>query len=399
MFYLAIDQHAKQITVNLRNESGTVTLRRQVSTQPEKVRTFFSKLRDDTATDGGYVAILEVCGFNDWLLALLTEYGCQDTVLTQRELQDKHKTDRRDAHKLGEMLWVNRHRLAAGERLQNLRRVNPPSREDAAARQITQFRKRLGVQRTRVTNRIGGLLKKHNLQHACPTKGMKTRRARKWLAEVSVGPIDRLELDQLITQWKLVDEQVTAVEVKIKELQAVHRPAAFVSSIPGLKGYSGLAIASRVGDINHFPTPDSLANYWGLTPGCRNSGNAKQRLGSITKQGSPLVRFLLSQAVMHVLRADPYMRKWYCQVKARRGAKIARVGVMRRLAVAIWYMLKHEEPYCTEGTPVYRRPPNRQPAPAGQRGRTESSGAGAPLAEQNSRAGALLTGGRDQMGP
>ena len=49
-----------------------MTLRRQVSTQPEKVRTFFSKLRDDTATDGGYAAILEVCGFNDWLLALLT---------------------------------------------------------------------------------------------------------------------------------------------------------------------------------------------------------------------------------------------------------------------------------------------------------------------------------------
>ena len=52
-----------------------MTLRRQVSTQPEKVQTFFSKLRDDTAADGGYVAILEVCGFNDWLLALLTEYG------------------------------------------------------------------------------------------------------------------------------------------------------------------------------------------------------------------------------------------------------------------------------------------------------------------------------------
>ena len=104
MFYLGIDQHAKQITVNLRNESGTVTRRRQVSTQPLKIREFLAKLRDDTAADGGYVAIIEVCGFNDWLLALLPEYGCREVVLIQRELQDKQKTDRRDAHKLGELL-------------------------------------------------------------------------------------------------------------------------------------------------------------------------------------------------------------------------------------------------------------------------------------------------------
>ena len=38
MFYLAIDQHAMQLTVNLRNEEGTVVLRRQVSTEPERVR-------------------------------------------------------------------------------------------------------------------------------------------------------------------------------------------------------------------------------------------------------------------------------------------------------------------------------------------------------------------------
>ncbi len=33
MLYLAIDQHRKQLTVNLRNESGDVILKRQVSTQ------------------------------------------------------------------------------------------------------------------------------------------------------------------------------------------------------------------------------------------------------------------------------------------------------------------------------------------------------------------------------
>jgi hypothetical protein len=42
MLYLAIDQHSKQITVNVRNAAGDTVLRRQVSTRVEKIKAFFS---------------------------------------------------------------------------------------------------------------------------------------------------------------------------------------------------------------------------------------------------------------------------------------------------------------------------------------------------------------------
>ncbi len=38
MMYLGIDQHARQLTISLRDESGDVIQARQVSTQPEKVQ-------------------------------------------------------------------------------------------------------------------------------------------------------------------------------------------------------------------------------------------------------------------------------------------------------------------------------------------------------------------------
>jgi transposase len=41
MLYLGIDQHKSQLTMNLRADDGTVVLKRQVSTQWEKVRDFF----------------------------------------------------------------------------------------------------------------------------------------------------------------------------------------------------------------------------------------------------------------------------------------------------------------------------------------------------------------------
>ena len=44
MLYLGIDQHKRQLTVNLRGEDGSVILKRQVGTQWEKVRAFFADL-------------------------------------------------------------------------------------------------------------------------------------------------------------------------------------------------------------------------------------------------------------------------------------------------------------------------------------------------------------------
>jgi hypothetical protein len=110
MLYLAIDQHAKQITICVRNEEGDTVLRRQVSTRPEKIEEFFGQF---TQMDAEFMAILEVCGFNDWLIEVLRKWECREIVLIHPEKPSKKKTDRRDAQKLADLLWINRERLAA----------------------------------------------------------------------------------------------------------------------------------------------------------------------------------------------------------------------------------------------------------------------------------------------
>lgn len=351
MLYLGIDQHRKQLTVSIRNEAGDVTLRRQVSTEWDRVRAFFDELQQLAKLDGGFVAIVEVCGFNDWLLKMLVEYGCRDTVLIQAEKRSKKKTDRRDAHQLSGLLWVNRHRLLAGQRVEGVRHVQPPTEQDAQDRQITELRKRMGQLRTKTINKIKNLLRKHNIEQEQPAKGLDTKRTRKWLATLPLGPIDRMEMDLLLVQWKVWDEQIETLETEIKRRQTASATACVVATLPGCAAYGSLALASRIGSIERFPRPASLANYWGLTPGCRNSGEATNRLGSITKQGNATARFILGQLVMHVLRRDPWMKAWYGRIKRRRGSKIARVAVMRRLATVIWHMVKHNEPYVMGGPP------------------------------------------------
>lgn len=350
MLYLAIDQHRKQLTISLRDEAGNVILKRQVSTEWAKVHKFLAYVRDLAASVGGFVTIVEVCGFNDWLLKLLHEYGCMETVLVQPEKRHKHKTDRRDANTLGELLWTNRHRLRSGQPLQNIRRIRLASEEDAANRQLTQLRCKTVDQRTKIINRIHHILHKHNLHHSCPTKGIQTKAARAWLEMVPLPKIDRFEMNQLLGLWKLYDEHLAIQEDEIKERQSRHECARIVVTLPGASSYSSLALGCRLSDgIKRFDRPHSLANYWGLTPGCRNSGEENKRVGSITKAGSKLARRILGQLVLHVLRKDHWMRTWYKAIKQRRGSKIARVAVMRRLATIIWSMVKHRTPYCTGG--------------------------------------------------
>jgi transposase len=351
MLYLGIDQHRKQLTVSIRNEAGDVVLRRQVSTEWSRVRAFFEEFRRLAEPAGGFAAIVEVCGFNDWLLKMLVEYGCRETVLIQVEKRSKKKTDRRDAHQLSGLLWVNRHRLLAGQRVEGVRRIQPPTPAEAEDRQLTALRKRVGQLRTRTINKIKHVLRKHNREQEQPAKGLDTKRTRAWLAALPLGAMDRVEMDLLLAQWKLWDDQIAKLELEIEKRQAKNATACVLATIPGCAAYGSLALASRIGAIARFPRPASLANYWGLTPGCRNSGEATDRLGSITKQGSAMARFILGQTILHVLRRDGAMKAWYGRIKRRRGSKIARVAVMRRLATVIWHMVKKNEPYMAGGPP------------------------------------------------
>jgi transposase len=105
------------------------------------------------------------------------------------------------------------------------------------------------------------------------------------------------------------------------------------------------SLACRVGRVERFPWAHRLANYWGLTPGCRNSGENNQRLGSITKAGSAMARWLLAQVTHKVLRRDARLRERFKRIKRRRGATIARVAVKRKLATIIWHMLSKRKAY------------------------------------------------------
>jgi transposase len=346
MLYLGIDQHARQITISLRDDSGDVVQARQVSTQPEKVHAFFQQLTRQRLSEGeSFVAVLEVCGFNDWLIRMLHEYRCHKVILIQPDNRKKCKTDRRDAAGLSELLWANRERLLQGKPVRGLRQVDIASNTDQENRRLTTLRKEAGQARTRLVNQARHILRRHNLQWQMPTKRLPTQAAVAWLKQLALPEIDRLEMNHLLLDLEQVQQRIKELERVIAQRCGVSEEAVLLSSMPGVSYFTATSLACRVGRVERFPRARSLANYWGLTPGCRNSGENTQRLGNITKAGSAMARWLLAQVAIKVLRKDARLREWYKRIRRRRGSTIARVAVMRKLATILWHMLSKRVTY------------------------------------------------------
>jgi transposase len=262
---------------------------------------------------------------------------------------------------LSEILWVNRQRLLAGQAVRGLRRVYIPTDDERQDRQITSVRMRQGRQRTRTINQIRHILRRYNLEWERPTKGFQTQKVRQWLTTLELDETDRLEMDQLVEQWDLWERQIKQLEERIEKRFERNAAAQILATIIGVSCYMALAIASRIGDIRRFARGRSLANFFGLTPGSRSSVE-KEQLGSITKQGSCMVRFMLGQLVVHVLRKDSKLRSWYRAIKKRRGANIARVAVMRRMTGIMQRMLSKQEAYRYDGITEPRRADPESPS-------------------------------------
>ena len=81
----------------------------------------------------------------------------------------------------------------------------------------------------------------------------------------------------------------------------------------------------------------TIGSYLGLIP-CEDSSADRQRLGHITKQGSSLLRFLLTEAAEAAVRWDPDWRRRFVHLAMRRDRRIAKVAMARKLAVSLYWM-------------------------------------------------------------
>jgi transposase len=133
-----------------------------------------------------------------------------------------------------------------------------------------------------------------------------------------------------------------------REIPAV----ALLESIPGIRPYRGLLIATEVLPIERFPSPAHLVSYSGLAPRSSQSGLRPIRHGSIPAGANRWLRGAFVRAVVshHVAAPSSWLSQYYDLQKKRLGWQVARVAAARKLARAVHAMLRTGELWA--GDPV-----------------------------------------------
>jgi transposase len=282
----------------------------------------------DLAARGMSVRVgMEASGHARWFEGLMAELGFELWIGDAAEIRSKRvrkqKTDRQDAQLILRLLLEDR-----------FPRIWVPSGENRDLRQLLWHRHRMVQARTRIMNQLQavalneGLRCKKRLWRDAGREQLEAFRLAPW---ASRRRRDLLELLDRLTPT--IAELTQAVEQEAEKCPEAQR----LRTHPGVGALTALAFVLIIGRAERFPCGKQLASYLGLVPLEESSGQ-RRRLGHITKQGNSLLRFLLVEAAQVTVRSDPEWRSKYFHLAMRRGRKIAKVAMARRLAVRMYWM-------------------------------------------------------------
>jgi transposase len=165
-----------------------------------------------------------------------------------------------------------------------------------------------------------------------------------YLEGLELLPVYRDALDGYLRLLAAVEEEVRVADSLVAEASAISREAQLLETIPGVGPILAMTILAEVGDVSRFHSAKHLASAAGLVPRVSQSGNSL-RHGHITREGSSWLRWALVEAAIHTSVRPGPSRDRYLAIRKRKGNKIARVAIARRLATYVYHMLKEEKTY------------------------------------------------------
>ena len=293
------------------------------------------KFYRDLAAEGMKVRVgMEASGHARWFERLLAELQLElwigDATVICAKRGRKPKTDRQAAQHILKLMLKD-----------DFPKIWVPSGENRDLRQLLWHRHRMVQARTRMMNQLQAVALNEGLR--CK-KRLWGETGREQLEAIRLAPWAsqrRRDLLELLDRMNPTIAKLTqAIDREVEKCPEARR----LQTHPGVGPLTALAFVLIIGKADRFQCGKQIAAYLGLVP-LEDSSGERRRLGHITKQGNSLLRFLLVEAAQVTARSLPEWRSKYCHLTMRRGRKIAKVALARKLAVRLYWMLRKEWDY------------------------------------------------------
>jgi transposase len=270
---------------------------------------------------------MEASGHARWFERLVAELQFElwigDATVIHAKRVRKQKTDRQDAQLILRLMLKD-----------DFPQIWVPSWENRDLRQLLWHRHRMVQARTRIMNQLQAVALNEGLR--CK-KRLWREAGREQLEAFPLAPWASRRRRDLLELLDRLSPTIAELTQTIEQQAEKCPEAQRLRTHPGVGALTALAFVLIIGQAERFQCGKQVASYLGLVPLEDSSGN-RRRLGHITKQGSSILRFLLVEAAQVTVRGLPEWRSKYLHLMMRRGRKIAKVAMARRLAVQLFWM-------------------------------------------------------------
>ena len=275
-----------------------------------------------------------------WIHRYLTGLGVRNVVVDAASIEvtrrARHvKTDRLDAVRLLDLLV----RAAAGRAAWRVVRVPPEAAEDA--RQVIRERRTVRADRTRVRNRLRGLLATQGVRPAWRADFvMQLAAACRW----DGTPLAPGLQQRLRREWdalRAIEARLAVIEPRpATRRQPAPAAVAALQRLCGIGDAGAWTLGVEVLSWRTFHNRREAGSFLGLTPTPYASGTQRREQG-ISKVGPPALRALLIQLAWQWRRFQPrsVLTQWYEARFGGGGPRARRIGIValaRKLWIALW---------------------------------------------------------------
>ena len=329
MHSVGIDLHRKRSHIAVIDEEGEQLLSRRIINDAQAFLALLEGVGECR------VALEATYGW-EWLADVLQdadyELHLAHPMRTKAIASARVKTDAVDARTLAHLL-----------RTDLLPEAYIAPRELRDLRDLLRHRVALTRMRSALKNRVSAVLAKNGIER--PYSDLFGPGGLQFLTALELREGPRRRLDSTLA---LIGDFTREIDATGREIDARAHEDPYVPVLCQIRGvgrYIAMLVIAEVGDITRFATARRLCSWAGLTPTVRSS-DGKARLGHISGQGSPPLRWALVEAAQHAASGAGPLRESYEQIAKRRGKQIAKVAIARRILTLCFYGLRDGEIRC-----------------------------------------------------
>lgn len=334
MKYMGIDYHKQYFVATTMDEKGKVISKERVSTDRDSIKSYFEK----AGSAGEVKAVMEACYgweyFYDEVDELVDELIMAHPLKTRLIAEARIKTDSIDSETLAHLL-----------RADLIPPAYAPSSETRDQKNLLRYRSSLTAMKVRIKNMIHSVLTRNHIEDE-GFQGLSDKFGKKGIAymrAVTLKGNDTAILHDYLDLLEETEKRIKAAESRIRAVCRQDEICRLLSSIPGIGDILAVTIRYEIDNIERFISSGKLCSYAGLVPSTYSSGSRTYQ-GRITKQGNKWLRWAMIEAAQRAPLSDMWLKAFYARV-SKKGKKIARVAVARKLLEIIYRVWTERRPY------------------------------------------------------